>query len=302
MENVISKQCEHPLCTIRPSYGFECGKATHCLKHLLEGMEDVISKQCEHPLCNTCPSYGFERGKPTHCLKHLLEGMEDVINKRCDHPLCKKKPTFGHEWGKPTHCGDHSDDGMEDVVHDKCEHGRRLEYCLGDACGKKIAGHSEEELFTNAAAWIAWGESPDAVADFLKALDVRLYYDDGEQRRLLKPDLCLKDKKLIHEHDGALYHMDAQENDLRKNKAYTSLGFSVYRTRVGDIGAVEGSMDVFVSRTASRDDMARATFCKICAVSEEMCQTVWRSIDSLVKRALIEAQNDGQQFIDAMMM
>lgn len=296
MKDVVHQKCDHECCEKIPCFGFEGGKATRCVDHKDEGMEDVRNQKCDH--CKTRASFGFEWGKATRCADHRDEGMDNVLCNRCEHEHCEKIPCFGFKGGNASRCVDHKEEGMEDVCNKTCKHGRRLDRCLGDACGKKIAGHSEEELFTNAAAWIAWGESSDAVAEFIKALDVRIYYNDGAQRRHLKPDLCLIEKKLIHEHDGVHYHTDANENDLHKNVVYVEQGFSVHRTRIGDMDAVKGSNDVFVSKNASREDMARATFNGICATSEEQWSSIWRSVDSLVRRALITAQKDGQQFID----
>ena len=112
------KECEHPGCPTRPSFGYD-GKATHCKKHKQPDMEYTQKrKTCENPECETQPSYGYD-GKATHCKKHKLPDM-DPTKKTCEHPGCPTQPFFGYD-GKATHCSKHKLPNMEPTWN-TCEH------------------------------------------------------------------------------------------------------------------------------------------------------------------------------------
>jgi hypothetical protein len=154
MKNILDIMCSE--CDkVRPTFGLEKGKATHCDKCKTPEMFNVKDKLCikcdkvkpcfglikgkathcdscktpemfnvKDKLCIKCdlsrPSFGIEKGKPTHCTKCKEPHMFDVTNKLCI--VCNiKHPTYGLEKGQITHCLDCKTDNMFDTSHLQCK-------------------------------------------------------------------------------------------------------------------------------------------------------------------------------------
>jgi hypothetical protein len=91
------RQCEHPGCTTRPSYGPPGStKGQWCREHASAECVDVVSKRCKHPGCTTHPSYGPPGSNNRQwCREHAPADCVDVASKRCKHPGCTTHPSYG---------------------------------------------------------------------------------------------------------------------------------------------------------------------------------------------------------------
>ena len=94
MVNVVSKTCIFEECETIPSFGVpDSKKASHCVRHKLEGMVDVCHKTCVSDGCSTIPAFGVPGSKKaSHCTRHKLEGMVDVRSKTCVSEWCSTIP------------------------------------------------------------------------------------------------------------------------------------------------------------------------------------------------------------------
>jgi very-short-patch-repair endonuclease len=117
----MQRICEEEGCRIRPSYGKEWKKPTHCSKHKKEDMENVVDKRCQEEGCKIQPSYGKELKKPTHCYKHASEDMVNVKSRKCAEKDCTRIPTYGFEKNKPIYCARHAKKEMINCRSNTCE-------------------------------------------------------------------------------------------------------------------------------------------------------------------------------------
>jgi hypothetical protein len=135
-KNVDMRDVVSPKCACgkgRPSFGLDGGRATHCRTCKTEHMRYVV-----HPKC-ACgrrhPKFGLKGGRATHCSTCKTKHMRDVMNPKC---ACRKRQLkFGLEGGRATHCSTCKTEHMWDVVHPKCTNGcgtsvkkRHRGYCI----------------------------------------------------------------------------------------------------------------------------------------------------------------------------
>jgi hypothetical protein len=150
MWDVIHKTCAYDGCSVQPNYGLEKGRPTHCATHASSGMKNVVSKTCEHQGCSVQPSYGLKKGEATHCATHALPGMKNVVSKTCAYDGCSVIPTYGLEKGRPTHCATHASLGMWNVLNKTCEHqgcSVRPNYGLEKGKATHCATHALSEMW-----------------------------------------------------------------------------------------------------------------------------------------------------------
>lgn len=123
----MPKECLHPECDKRPSYGPVGGSPSHCKTHKEDGMVDVVHKRCQYIGCNKRPNFGHDglSRNAIYCKIHKEDGMVDIMNKRCLHTGCNKQPHYGLKDGRSKdaiYCTIHKKDGMVDISHKKCIH------------------------------------------------------------------------------------------------------------------------------------------------------------------------------------
>jgi hypothetical protein len=116
MKNIYDILCE--ICNkVRPIFGLEIGKPTHCVTCKTPEMFNVKNKMCIK--CNIKqPTFGLEGEKATYCSNCRSNDMIDLRHQKC--LTCTKRPYFGLEIGKPIHCFDCKSDIMFDVLNKKC--------------------------------------------------------------------------------------------------------------------------------------------------------------------------------------
>jgi hypothetical protein len=83
MKNVVSKNCEHPKCETRVSYGIPGYNATRCAQHKQEGMILNPKTKCMVPNCKEIAMYGIH--KAIHCVYHVQDRKAEVnfVGKKC---------------------------------------------------------------------------------------------------------------------------------------------------------------------------------------------------------------------------
>ena len=277
MNDVIHQQCER--CSKRPSLGFEWMRPLRCADHREDHMKNVVGKPCER--CSKQPSFGYIWMRPLRCADHREEHMENVVGKQCE--CCSKQSSFGYIWMRPLRCADHKEGGMEDVRNKRCEHGRRLCYCRGSICHiNNIGTRSVEEMFPDATAYVFWSGGDDLPA-FLLAINQRFRW-----KEVVMPDMVVEHRAFFH--DGHYYHLD-KPKDARDTLALTEQGYQVVRTR-DRLPAVEGALNIVVDATRGVEEMCH-TLATALGVDEASWPALWRRVDSLARRAVMQL---GQQY------
>ena len=103
-----AKQCQHPDCVKRASYGYPGERALYCRTHSLElkGMVDVIHKLCEHLGCNTRASFAKPGKRARFCSAHKLKNMVNVNSKPRSKSRSKPTSKSGSKPRKPEEVGE----------------------------------------------------------------------------------------------------------------------------------------------------------------------------------------------------
>ena len=81
MVDVISKRCEHPDCTVRPSYGRPGHAASMCVAHKIPGMMAKSKKRCETTNCSAWSTYGITA--PVRCEEHKWPRDQNLVEEQC---------------------------------------------------------------------------------------------------------------------------------------------------------------------------------------------------------------------------
>jgi EsV-1-7 cysteine-rich motif len=71
-KKLAQAMCQHPACTVKPSYGYEGSKKllVSCVTHKEKGMIYLASKRCGYSSCNKQAGFGLPGNvRDTHILR-----------------------------------------------------------------------------------------------------------------------------------------------------------------------------------------------------------------------------------------
>ena len=130
--NIVSKMCEHPNCTTRPSFGVRGGPAIFCESHRdAEIHINVVSARCTHLDCDNLATYAeINTSKAILCKLHKDDvksyNIKDKYQPHCTEPECNKMAIFGSPDDKIAvfcsfHKFSHGMDNFIDVQNKKCD-------------------------------------------------------------------------------------------------------------------------------------------------------------------------------------